>query len=178
MKNGLVTLPSPFTACETVARLFGRPSAVAGSRCSPASITAQMAKDAGLHMAPACLVIFGSPQAGTPLMRRAPTMAIDLPFKALVWEGDDGVAWLSYNDPEWLAQRHGLRDPDVPKQVWEYEEGAVAANRGNSLARSGHAVSATTDPIAVMSHALSEIAADALRPRRPVTLRARVAPRV
>jgi uncharacterized protein (DUF302 family) len=54
------------------------------------------------------LVIFGKPEAGTPLMQAAPTAGIDLPMKALVWQDAEGVAWLLYNDPRWIATRHGI----------------------------------------------------------------------
>jgi uncharacterized protein (DUF302 family) len=66
------------------------------------------AKDAGLTMRPMVLLIFGDPRAGTPLMIRYPSVAIDLPLKALVWESSEGRVWLSYNSPEFLQQRHGL----------------------------------------------------------------------
>ena len=59
-------------------------------------------------MRPMVLVIFGDPKAGTPLMLRYPSLAMDLPLKALVWESVDGKTWLSYNSPEFLQQRHGL----------------------------------------------------------------------
>ena len=52
--------------------------------------------------------IFGSPKAGTPLMLAAPSSAIDLPLKLLVWEDDQGKVWVSYNSPEYLQRRHGL----------------------------------------------------------------------
>jgi uncharacterized protein (DUF302 family) len=63
---------------------------------------------AGLTMRPMVLVIFGDPKAGTPLMTRHPSIAIDLPLKALVWESADAKVWLSYNSPEFLQLRHGL----------------------------------------------------------------------
>jgi uncharacterized protein (DUF302 family) len=66
------------------------------------------AEAAGLTMRPMVLLIFGDPKAGTPLMSRYPSIAIDLPLKALVWESADGKVWLSYNSPEFLRQRHGL----------------------------------------------------------------------
>ncbi len=62
----------------------------------------------GLAMRPMVLVIFGDPKAGTPLMIAHPSLAIDLPLKALIWESADGQVWLSYNSPEFLQQRHGL----------------------------------------------------------------------
>ena len=62
----------------------------------------------GMKMRPTKLLIFGSPKAGTPLMQAAPSSAIDLPLKILIWEDDQGKAWVSYNSPEYLKQRHGL----------------------------------------------------------------------
>jgi uncharacterized protein (DUF302 family) len=61
---------------------------------------------AGLKMQPAELLIFGNPKGGTPLMVAAPTVALDLPLKALVWEDAEGTVWLSFNSPEYLQQRH------------------------------------------------------------------------
>jgi len=58
------------------------------------------------------LLIFGSPKAGTPLMVAAPTLAIDLPLKALVWEDDGGIVWVSYNTPQYLQKRH-----DIPSEL-------------------------------------------------------------
>ena len=69
---------------------------------------AKGAAQAGLVLAYSDLAIFGTPAAGTPLMQAAPTAGIDLPLKALVWQDPDGVVWLSYNDPRWIAARHGI----------------------------------------------------------------------
>ncbi len=66
------------------------------------------AQAVGLAMRPTVLLIFGDPKAGTPLMNRYPSLAMDLPLKVLVWESADGKVWLSYNSPEFLQQRHGL----------------------------------------------------------------------
>ncbi|HEV3045410.1 MAG TPA: DUF302 domain-containing protein [Roseiarcus sp.] len=66
------------------------------------------AAKAGLALRPTEVVIFGNPKAGTGLMQMAQTMGIDLPLKALIWQDDAGTIQLSYNDPRWLAQRHGL----------------------------------------------------------------------
>jgi uncharacterized protein (DUF302 family) len=63
---------------------------------------------AGLLLLPTDLLIFGSAQAGTPLMQASQTIGVDLPLKVLVWQDDTGQTWLSYNDPAWLAARHGL----------------------------------------------------------------------
>ena len=69
------------------------------------------AKAVGLAMRPMVLVIFGNPAAGTPLMLQHPSIAMDLPLKALVWESADGKVWLSYNSPEFLQRRHGMDTP-------------------------------------------------------------------
>lgn len=66
------------------------------------------AEKAGMKMRPTKLLIFGSPKAGTPLMLAAPSIAIDLPLKILVWEDDHGKVWASYNSAAYLQQRHGL----------------------------------------------------------------------
>jgi len=66
------------------------------------------AEKVGMKMRPTKLLIFGSPKAGTPLMLAAPSIAIDLPLKILVWEDTGGKTWISYNSPDYLKQRHGL----------------------------------------------------------------------
>jgi len=66
------------------------------------------AEKVGMRMRPTKLLIFGSPKAGTPLMLAAPSIAIDLPLKILVWEDGQGRVWISYNSPEYLRDRHSL----------------------------------------------------------------------
>ena len=66
------------------------------------------AEKVGLKMRPTKVVIFGSPKGGTPLMVAAPSLAIDLPLKALVAEGASGKVTVTYNDPEYLKERHGV----------------------------------------------------------------------
>jgi uncharacterized protein (DUF302 family) len=66
------------------------------------------AAEVGLPLRPTELLIFGNAKGGTPLMQSAQTIGIDLPLKALVWQDASGNTWLSYNDPGWLAKRHGL----------------------------------------------------------------------
>jgi uncharacterized protein (DUF302 family) len=65
---------------------------------------------AGLSMRLTQLIIFGNPKSGTPLMVASPSVAIDLPLKALVWQDDDGKVWLSYNSPDYLKERHAIPD--------------------------------------------------------------------
>jgi len=71
---------------------------------------------AGLPLLPTDLLIFGNARAGTPLMQANQTIGIDLPLKVLVWQDAAGQTWLSYNDPAWLAARHGL-DPTANATV-------------------------------------------------------------
>jgi uncharacterized protein (DUF302 family)/uncharacterized membrane protein YidH (DUF202 family) len=66
------------------------------------------AEKVGMKMRPTKLLIFGSPKAGTPLMLAAPSTAIDLPLKILIWEDVQGKVWVSYNNPHYLEERHGL----------------------------------------------------------------------
>jgi uncharacterized protein (DUF302 family) len=73
---------------------------------------AAAAKDAGMTLAPTEVLIFGNPKGGTPLMQAAQTLGIDLPLKALVWQDGAGKTWIGYNDPRWLARRHGVGGHD------------------------------------------------------------------
>jgi uncharacterized protein (DUF302 family) len=66
------------------------------------------AKAAGLEMHPELLFLFGNPRAGTPLMVEQPSVGIDLPLEALLWEDADGRSWLAYNDPAYILRRHGM----------------------------------------------------------------------
>ena len=63
---------------------------------------------AGLSLRPTEMLVFGNAMAGTPLMEATQTIGIDLPLKVLVWRDENGATWLSYNDPVWLAERHGI----------------------------------------------------------------------
>ena len=75
------------------------------------------AKKVGKELAPTELVIFGNPKVGTPLMQCGNSVAIDLPQKALIWQDKGGQAWLSYNDPNYLAKRHSIRDCGVVNKI-------------------------------------------------------------
>jgi uncharacterized protein (DUF302 family) len=68
---------------------------------------AAAAATVGLALAPTEVLIFGNPKAGTPLMQAAQTIGVDLPLRALVWRDAAGITHLGYNDPRWLARRHG-----------------------------------------------------------------------
>ena len=69
---------------------------------------AEGASAADLSLRPTELLIFGNAKGGTPLMQAVQTIGIDLPLKALVWQDASGETWLSWNDPAWLAARHGV----------------------------------------------------------------------
>src|SRR3954468_20990933 len=64
---------------------------------------------AGMQLRPTTVLIFGNAKGGTPLMQAAQTIGIDLPLKVLAWEDASGQTWLSYNDPLWLTERHGIQ---------------------------------------------------------------------
>ncbi len=84
------------------------------------------AAKAGMQMRPTKLLIFGSPKAGTPLMLAAPSIAIDLPLKILVWEDVSGKTWVSYNAPAYLQQRHGF-PPELLQNIAVVETLAAKA---------------------------------------------------
>jgi uncharacterized protein (DUF302 family) len=105
--TGIIDLACKYSVAETVDRVESLLKAKAIKVFSRIDQAAE-AKAAGLTMRPTVLLIFGDPKAGTPLMNLYPSIAIDLPLKALVWESAEGKVWLSYNSPQFLQQRHGL----------------------------------------------------------------------
>ena len=123
--DGLTTLKSSHGPKETMDRL------VAELQAKGLTIFARVdhaagAKEAGLELRPTELVIFGNAKGGTPLMQASQAIGIDLPLKALVWQDGSGETWLSYNDPAWLAQRHGLRNQvEAPVKAMTAMLGAV-----------------------------------------------------
>jgi len=106
-KQGLVQIPSRYSVEETLQRLE-LAFATRGLQVFAGVDHSGEAEKAGMKMRPTKLLIFGSPKAGTPLMVAAPTLAIDLPLKALVREDETGKVWLTYNSPEYLRERHGV----------------------------------------------------------------------
>ena len=109
--NGLISKPSRYSAPETMERLVVVLQSK-GMTVFARIDHADAAKKAGLSMRPSELLIFGNPKGGTPLMVAAPTVAIDLPLKALVWEDAEGKVWLGYNSPSYLKERHGIEGKD------------------------------------------------------------------
>lgn len=85
------------------------------------------AAQVGTPLRPTEVLIFGNPQGGTPLMECAQTIGIDLPLKVLVWEDASSQVWLGYNDPGYLAQRHGVPDCPAAKSLQKALAGLAAA---------------------------------------------------
>src|SRR6516165_9398337 len=105
--DGLTTVRSCYGPKETMDRLE------AAVKAKDLTVFARIdhaagAAEVGLSLRPTELLIFGNARGGTPLMQSNQTVGIDLPLKALVWQDASGDTWLSYNDPDWLAKRHGL----------------------------------------------------------------------
>src|SRR5438067_1199756 len=107
----LVTLPSARGAAETVERLKTLLTQK-GIQVFADIDHAAGAQQVGLTLRPTRVLIFGNPQAGTPLMQSQQTIGLDLPLRALVWEDEAGQVWLTYHRPESLAQRHHILDRD------------------------------------------------------------------
>lgn len=105
--NGLIVLTSKYSFDETMQRLSAA-FKEKGMQVFAVIDHSGEAEKVGLEMHPTKLLIFGSPKGGTPLMVAAPSLAIDLPLKALVAEGADGKVSVTYNAPEYLQQRHGV----------------------------------------------------------------------
>jgi len=107
VNSGLINRPSKHSVNESLERLQ-RTLQAKGVNVFALVDHSGEAEKAGLKMRPTKLVIFGNPKAGTPLMVAAPSIAIDLPLKILIWEDSEGKVWVSYNSPAYLQERHAL----------------------------------------------------------------------
>ena len=105
--DGLTTIRSNYGPKKTMNRLEAAVDAK-GMTVFARIDHAAGATGVGLSLPPTEVLIFGNAKAGTPLMQSTQTIGIDLPLRALVWQDASGNTWLSYNDPAWLAKRHGL----------------------------------------------------------------------
>jgi len=105
--DGLTTIPSSYGPEDTMNRLQAAVTAK-GMTVFARIDHAAGARAIGLSLRPTEVLIFGNAKAGTPLMQSAQTIGIDPPLKVLVWQDISGNTWLSFNDPAWLAQLHGL----------------------------------------------------------------------
>jgi len=105
--KGIVDVPSKHSVDDTVGKLKTILQAKGVTLFALIDHSGE-AEKVGMKMLPTRLLIFGNPKSGTPIMLAAPSSAIDLPLKILVWEDDRGKVWISYSSPEYLQQRHGL----------------------------------------------------------------------
>ena len=122
--DGLITIRSAFGPEETMSRLEAEVKAK-GLTVFAHVDHAAGANEVGLPLRPTDLLIFGNAKGGTPLMQAEQTIGIDLPLKALVWQDASGVTFLSYNDPHFLARRHGLGE--ATRATMEALSGALKA---------------------------------------------------
>ncbi|MGB9463470.1 MAG: DUF302 domain-containing protein [Candidatus Acidiferrum sp.] len=113
--NGMLHMSSPYSVPETLKRVESLLQERGLYIFCRIDHTGE-AEKVGLKMHPTQLIIFGGPKGGTPVMVASPTIAIDLPLKALIWEDAGGNVWVSHNSPEHLQQRHNVPD-DLVKNI-------------------------------------------------------------
>jgi len=124
--SGLVTMPSKYSVHETIERFEAaiRAKSDQGWMVFTELDHAAAAAKSGLTLPPRTVIVFGNPRGGTPNMQKAPTLAIDVPPKALVWQDDQGKVWLTFNSGDYLQNyvypRHGL--PSNPAAAEAFEE--------------------------------------------------------
>lgn len=107
--DGLTQVKSPYPATETMNR-FEKNAKQKGLTIFARIDHAAGALKVGKKLRPTEVIVFGNPQGGTSFMECGQTVGIDLPLKALVWEDALGQVWLGYNDPAYMALRHGIAD--------------------------------------------------------------------
>jgi uncharacterized protein (DUF302 family) len=114
--NGLVTVKSTHGVKDTIDKLAAVVAAK-GMQVFARIDHGEGASEVGLPLRPTELLIFGNAKGGTPLMQQNQAIGIDLPLKALAYEDADGAVWLCYNDPAWLAARHGIVAAEISKNL-------------------------------------------------------------
>ena len=124
-ENGIISKPTNHTVDETVEKIKTLLQAK-GVKLFAVVDHSGEAEAIGITMPPTKLLIFGNPKGGTPLMLAAPTVAIDLPLKLLVWQDAAGSRWISYNSSQYLKERHAFPD-DLLKNIAVIETLAAAA---------------------------------------------------
>jgi uncharacterized protein (DUF302 family) len=130
--SGLITMPSKYSVADTIQRFEAAISEKSdqGWMVFTELDHAAAAEKNGLKLLPRTLIFFGNPRWGTPTLERAPTLAIDQPPKALVWQDEQGKVWLTFNSGEYITDyvfpRHGLPpNPAVAKAFDEYVKHAA-----------------------------------------------------
>jgi uncharacterized protein (DUF302 family) len=124
--DGLISALSPYSPAQTMDRLASAIQA-RGLTVFARIDHAAGAASIGQSLRPTAVLIFGNPQGGTPFMQCAQTVGIDLPLKMLVWEDAQGRVWIGYNDPGYLARRHGVSLCPVVAPMRRALAGLVAA---------------------------------------------------
>lgn len=115
--NGLVTIKSQHSVKVTLDRLEGLLKEKGITIVTRWSHDAG-AQKAGIALRPTELLIFGNPKLGSHMFTSNQAAGIDLPMKALAWEDEKGQVWLGYNDPQYIADRHGIKDrPEIVKKM-------------------------------------------------------------
>ena len=109
--DGLVVLQSPYSVTESLDRMTALLEKK-GIQVTARVPHSRAAADVGIDLRPVELLLFGNPKLGSPLMQSQPTIAIDLPMKMIAWRDAEGQVWIGYNDPAWMAKRHGIKDRD------------------------------------------------------------------
>src|SRR5437016_5501467 len=109
--DGIITIPSNHSVEETIEKLKAILQSKGITLFALIDHSREAAK-AGMEMRPTKLLIFGNPKGGTPVMLAAPSSAIDLPLKILIWEDVEGKVWITYNSPNYLRERHNI-PPDL-----------------------------------------------------------------
>jgi len=110
--DGLVVQKSPYSVSESLDRMSALLEKK-GIKVIARVPHTQAADKVGIQMDEVELLIFGNPKLGSPLMQSQVTTAIDLPMKMIAWKDADGQVWIGYNDPAWIAKRHGITDRDA-----------------------------------------------------------------
>jgi uncharacterized protein (DUF302 family) len=141
MPAGLVTIRSEYGPEETMNRLEAE-LVTKGMRVFARVDHAAGADAAGLPLQPTELLIFGNARGGTPLMQAVRSIGVDLPIRVLVWQDPTRDTWLTYNDPRWLARRHGLG-----------RQAAAAVTAMTSMLQTLLAVAAGSPDVTAGSHA-------------------------
>ncbi|MGQ7243330.1 DUF302 domain-containing protein [Salinicola sp. V024] len=123
---GLIVAKSDASVHDTASR-FAEQARTSGMTVFARVDHRQGAMSRSMALLPNEVIIFGDPKGGTPLMQCAPSAGIDLPMKALIWQDDDGQTWLGYNDPAWIAERHGAADCPAVKPLQQTMQKLVKA---------------------------------------------------
>lgn len=116
-ESGVVPRESKFSVAETADRLESAIKASGTYKVFLRMDHAATAKEVGASLRPSQLILFGNPKGGAPLLAEAPTLGLDLPNRALVWEDASGKVWLTYNDVRQTLGRHGVKRTDEQLKV-------------------------------------------------------------